>query len=214
MFSGLIESVGRVAAVASKPAGRSLRVASGLAGELAVGDSIAVNGVCLTVVRADGRAFETDVSPETLRVTALGAAAAGTLVNLERPVRADGRLGGHFVLGHVDGVGRIEAIRAEADFHRIRVGFPPALQPLIVDKGSIAVDGISLTVIAPDRHRFDVQIVPHTWRQTNLHAAAAGDAVNLECDIIGKYVLRAVEAVRGGALPAAGPSSSSSGEQG
>ena len=213
MFSGLIESVGRVAEVPSRPSGRALRVASGLAGELSVGDSIAVNGVCLTVVRTAGRSFDADVSPETARVTALGAAAAGTLVNLERPVRADGRLGGHFVLGHVDGVGRIEEIRAEAGCQRVRVGYPPHLQALIVDRGSIALDGISLTVIGPDRGRFDVQIVPHTWRETNLHAAAAGDAVNLECDIIGKYVLRALEAVRGGALPAAGPSPSS-GDQG
>ena len=213
MFSGLIESVGRVAEVSPQPSGRALRVASGLAGELSVGDSIAVNGVCLTVVRTDGRSFAADVSPETARVTALGAAAAGTLVNLERPVRADGRLGGHFVLGHVDAVGRIEAIRAEADCRRVRVGFPPHLQALIVDRGSIALDGISLTVIGPDRGRFDVQIVPHTWRETNLHAAAAGDAVNLECDIIGKYVLRAVEAVRGGAPPAPGPAPSS-GDQG
>lgn len=213
MFSGLIESVGRIAEVSSRPSGRALRVASGLAGELSVGDSIAVNGVCLTVVRTDGRAFDTDVSPETARVTALGAAGAGTLVNLERPLRADGRLGGHFVLGHVDGVGRIEEIRAEADCRRVRVGYPPHLQALIVDRGSIALDGISLTVIGPDRGRFDVQIVPHTWRETNLHAAAAGGAVNLECDIIGKYVLRALEAVRGGALPAAGPSPSS-GDQG
>ena len=213
MFSGLIESVGRVAEVSSRPSGRALRVASGLAGELSVGDSIAVNGVCLTVVRTDGRSFDADVSPETAQVTALGAAAAGTLVNLERPVRADGRLGGHFVLGHVDGVGRIEAIHAEADCHRVRVGYPSHLRALIVDRGSIALDGISLTVIGPDRGRFEVQIVPHTWRETNLHAAAAGDAVNLECDIIGKYVLRALEAVRGGALPAAGPSPSS-GDQG
>lgn len=213
MFSGLIESVGRVAEVSPKPSGRALRVASGLAGELSVGDSIAVNGVCLTVVRTDGRSFAADVSPETLRVTALGAADAGTLVNLERPVRADGRLGGHFVLGHVDAVGRIEAIRAEADCHRVRVGFPRHLEALIVDRGSIALDGISLTVIGPDRGRFDVQIVPHTWRETNLHAAAAGDVVNLECDIIGKYVLRAVETVRGGAPPAPGPAPSS-GDQG
>lgn len=213
MFSGLIESVGRVAEVSPQPSGRVLRVASGLAGGLSVGDSIAVNGVCLTVMRTDGRSFAADVSPETLRVTALGAARAGTLVNLERPVRADGRLGGHFVLGHVDAVGRIEEVRAEADCHRVRVGFPPHLQALIVDRGSIALDGISLTVIGPDRGRFDVQIVPHTWRETNLHAAAAGDAVNLECDIIGKYVLRAVEAVRGGAPPATGRAPSS-GDQG
>ena len=213
MFSGLIESVGRVAAVASKPSGRALSVATELAAELSVGDSIAVNGVCLTVVRADGRCFDTDISPETARVTALGHATAGALVNLERPLRADGRVGGHFVLGHVDGVGRIEAIRAESDCQRIRVGLPPHLQALVVDKGSIAVDGISLTVIAPVRGRFDVQIVPHTWRQTHLHAAVVGDAVNLECDIIGKYVLRAVETVRGGKMPAAGPPSST-GDQG
>lgn len=197
MFSGLIEAVGRVAEVRSRPSGRGLRVASALAGALSDGDSVAVNGVCLTVVGAAADSFGADLSPETVRVTALGGLAAGGLVNLERPLRADGRLGGHFVLGHVDAVGRIEEIGTEADFRRIGIRFPPRLRALIVEKGSIAVDGVSLTVVAPRPDRFDVQIVPHTWRQTSLRAAAVGDAVNLECDIIGKHVLRAVEIARG-----------------
>lgn len=197
MFSGLIEAVGRVAEVRSRPSGRGLRVASALAGALSDGDSVAVNGVCLTVVGAAADSFGADLSPETVRVTALGGLAAGGLVNLERPLRADGRLGGHFVLGHVDAVGRIEEIGTEADFRRIGIRFPPRLRALIVEKGSIAVDGVSLTVVAPRPDRFDVQIVPHTWRQTSLQAAAVGDAVNLECDIIGKHVLRAVEIARG-----------------
>ena len=197
MFSGLIESVGRVAEVRPQPSGRGLRVASALAGALSDGDSVAVNGVCLTVVGAAADSFGADLSPETVRVTALGGLAAGGLVNLERPLRADGRLGGHFVLGHVDAVGRIEEIGTEADFRRIGIRFPPRLRALIVEKGSIAVDGVSLTVVAPGPDRFDVQIVPHTWRGTSLPAAAVGDAVNLECDIIGKYVLRAVEIARG-----------------
>ena len=197
MFSGLIEAVGRVAEVRSRPSGRGLRVASALAGALSDGDSVAVNGVRLTVVGAAADSFGADLSPETVRVTALGGLAAGGLVNLERPLRADGRLGGHFVLGHVDAVGRIEEIGTEADFRRIGIRFPPRLRALIVEKGSIAVDGVSLTVVAPRPDRFDVQIVPHTWRQTSLRAAAVGDAVNLECDIIGKHVLRAVEIARG-----------------
>ena len=196
MFSGLVEAVGSVARVAPTAGGVALSVRSGLAAELAAGDSIAVNGVCLTVVERDAAAFTADVSPETARVTTLGAAAAGQLVNLERSLRADGRLGGHFVLGHVDAVGRLAAIRAEAEFHRLRFEHPPALQPLFVAKGSVAVDGISLTVAAVAAGSFDVQIVPYTWEQTRLRAAGVGDRVNLECDIVGKYVLNAVAAMR------------------
>ena len=194
MFSGLIEAVGSVTRAARTPAGLALRVHCPLAGELAAGDSIAVNGVCLTVVEADADAFAADVSPETARVTTLGGAAEGMLVNLERPLRADGRVGGHFVLGHVDGTGRLAGIREEAEFRRVSFEHPPALQPLLVRKGSVAVDGVSLTVAALDAGRFDVQIVPYTWDHTRLRAAGAGDAVNIECDIIGKYVLNAVEA--------------------
>lgn len=208
MFSGLVEAVGSITRVAPTAGGLALAVRSGLTAELALGDSIAVNGVCLTVVERDAAAgaFAADVSPETARVTTLGAAAAGQLVNLERPLRADGRVGGHFVLGHVDAVGRLAAIHAEAEFRRLRFEHPPALQPLLVRKGSVAVDGISLTVAAVAAGGFDVQIVPYTWEQTRLRAARVGDSVNLECDIVGKYVLRAVEAMRtapGGTGPAA-----------
>ncbi len=196
MFSGLIEAVGTVALATRTPAGLGLRVRCRLAAELAAGDSIAVNGVCLTAVETDDEAFTADVSPETARVTTLGAVAEGMLVNLERPLRADGRIGGHFVLGHVDATGRVEEIREEAEYRRLSFEHPPALKPLIVPKGSIAVDGISLTVAALDVHRFDVQIVPYTWDHTRLRSARVGDAVNLECDIIGKYVLNAAEATR------------------
>ena len=196
MFSGLIEAVGTVAGVTRTAAGIGLRVRCRLAAELAAGDSIAVNGVCLTAVEADAGAFTADVSPETARVTTLGAVAEGMLVNLERPLHADGRVGGHFVLGHVDGTGRVADIREEAEFRRLSFEHPLALKPLIVPKGSIAVDGISLTVAALDTHRFDVQIVPYTWDNTRLRETRVGDAVNLECDIIGKYVLNAVEATR------------------
>ena len=205
MFTGLIEAVGTIVDLREIAEGRRLRMAATEAAapgapaaiaSLAPGDSIAVNGVCLTAVGAAAGDFEADVSPETLRVTTLGGLRTGAVVNLERPLRADGRLGGHFVQGHVDGVGRIEAIAEEADFRRITIAFPPAMAASIVPKGSIAVDGISLTVASLDSASFDVQIIPFTWEQTNLRASAAGDRVNLECDIIGKYVARAVEAYR------------------
>lgn len=199
MFSGLIEAVGSVTGAARTPAGLILRVGCPLAGELAAGDSVAVNGVCLTVVEASADWFTADVSPETARVTTLGGTAEGMLVNLERPLRADGRVGGHFVLGHVDGTGRLAGIREEAEFRRFSFEHPASLQPLIVRKGSIAVDGVSLTVAALDAGRFDVQIVPYTWDHTRLRAAGVGDVVNLECDIIGKYVLNAMEAAHGAA---------------
>ncbi|MXY24187.1 MAG: riboflavin synthase [Acidobacteria bacterium] len=214
MFTGLIEAVGRIVDLREITEGRRVRIAAGgtttadpagpasapapAIASLAPGDSIAVNGVCLTAVTVGPGGFEADVSPETLRVTTLGGLRTGAAVNLERPLQADGRLGGHFVQGHVDGVGRIEAIADEADFRRITVSFPSAIAASIVPKGSIAVDGISLTVASLDAGSFDVQIIPYTWEQTNLRASSAGDPVNLECDIIGKYVARAVEAYRHG----------------
>ena len=199
MFTGLIEKLGAVAGVRELPSGRRVRIATELAGQLALGDSIAVNGVCLTVVQCDAAGFEAEVSPETLRVTSLEGVRAGATVNLERPLLPTDRLGGHFVQGHVDGVGRIVEIEREADFWWVAVGFPAELDSCLVMKGSVAVDGISLTVAGLDADRFTVQIVPHTWRHTNLHARSVGDAVNIECDIIGKYVARAAE-VFGGAL--------------
>jgi riboflavin synthase len=170
-----------------------LRLATGLASELAIGDSVAVNGVCLTVISTDGENIYADVSPETARVTAIGSLKRGALVNLERPLRADARIGGHFVQGHVDGTGRIDEIRREGDSWWITIEYPSALAPSIVRKGSIAVDGISLTVAGVDNRRFDVQIIPYTWEHTNLRTLRVGEAVNLECDILGKYVFRALE---------------------
>lgn len=199
MFTGLIEDLGAVGGVRELAAGRRLRIAAGFGGELALGDSVAVNGVCLTVVAFDASGFEADVSPETLRVTNLEDLRPGAAVNLERPLRPADRLGGHFVQGHVDGVGHIVDVERETDFWWVGVGFPAELGRWIVTKGSIAVDGISLTVAALDAGRLAVQIVPHTWRRTNLHARAVGEAVNVECDIIGKYAARAAEAYGGAA---------------
>jgi len=190
MFTGLIEATGRIERVEARAAGRAMRIATDMGAELAPGDSVSVNGVCLTVVTHDVSGFEAEVSPETLRVTTLGAFAAGRQVNLERPLRADARLGGHFVLGHVDGVGRISGMRDEGDYHWVDVEFPATFSPLLIPKGSVAVDGISLTVAALGPAAFGVQIVPFTWTHTALQAARAGDTVNLEGDVIGKYVAR------------------------
>jgi riboflavin synthase len=193
MFTGLVEAVGEVVDRQATSAGARLRIDSPLSGELGLGDSVAVNGVCLTVTSIEGAAFRADVGPETLRVTTLGRFAPGTRVNLERPLRADGRFGGHFVQGHVDGVGRIEDWRAEADFHWLTVSFAPELAQYIVPKGSIAIDGISLTVARLAVDRLDIMIVPFTVAHTNLQAARTQDAVNIECDMVGKYVARAAE---------------------
>jgi riboflavin synthase len=190
MFTGLIEAVGVVRARSTIAGGVRLEIESGLAAELGPGDSLATNGVCLTVTRCDGDVVSADVSPETLRVTALGRLAPGDRVNLERPLKADARLGGHFVLGHVDATGTVLAVEREGEFYRIRIGYPEPLAPLFISKGSVAVDGISLTIAALGDASFDVQIVPHTWTHTTLSTAGVGDTVNLECDLIGKYALR------------------------
>ena len=193
MFTGLVEAVGEIADCQTTSGGARLQIQSPMAAELSLGDSVAVNGVCLTVTALEGDDFHADVGPETLRVTTLGRFARGTRVNLERPLRADGRFGGHFVQGHVDGVGRIEEFRAEADFHWLTVSFPDHLAPYIVPKGSIAIDGISLTVARLGADRLDIMIVPFTIEHTNLSAAQKLDAVNIECDMVGKYVARALE---------------------
>ena len=193
MFTGLIEAVGEVAELKPTPAGSRVRIDAALAAECTAGDSVAVNGVCLTVVAADNTGFHADVSPETMRVTTLGTIRRGTLVNLERPLRADSRLGGHFVQGHVDGMATVDEIRQEGDSYWLTVKFPPELATLIVRKGSVAVNGISLTVAGVDDRHFDVQVIPFTWTHTNLHASKSGDLVNLECDILGKYVARSIE---------------------
>jgi riboflavin synthase len=196
MFTGIVETLGEVAEVKPTPAGFRLRLATELSAELKPGDSVAVNGVCLTVVSADADGVHMDVSPETIRVSALGSLKRGMAVNLERSLRANGRIDGHFVQGHVDATGSIEEVRQEGDSWWVTVKFPPSLAAQIVRKGSIAVDGISLTVAGVDERVFDVQVIPYTWEHTNVKFAKVNDVVNLECDMLGKYVLRAMELLR------------------
>ena len=193
MFTGLIEAVGEVAEVKPTPSGLRMRIDALLAPELTAGDSIAVSGVCLTVVSADATGFHADISPETIRVSSLGTIRRGALVNLERSLRLDARLGGHFVQGHVDAMATIDDIRQEGETYWLTVKFPAEVAALIVRKGSIAVNGISLTVAGVDERLFDVQIIPFTWLHTNLRASKPGDVVNVECDILGKYVARSIE---------------------
>lgn len=193
MFTGLIETTGQVESLQASPAGGRLRVRTALGAGLQAGDSIAVNGVCLTAVALDADGFSADVSPATLAATAIGDFTSGRLVNLERPVRADARMGGHFVLGHVDATGRIVELRQDGEAWRLVVDIPDAMTPLVISKGSIAIDGISLTVSAIEGARVVVQIIPFTRAHTALSQAAEGQAVNLEFDVLGKYVLRAIE---------------------
>ncbi len=194
MFTGLIEATGRIERVEPLASGCRMRIGTPLGGALQPGDSIAVNGVCLTVTAANPGSFLVDLSPETVRVTSFGSAQEGRRVNLERPLRADARLGGHFVLGHVDGVGRVRTIQAQGEHHWIEFEYPAELASCLVSKGSIAVDGISLTVAGLAGERFGVQIVPFTWEHTALEDLQPGDPVNLEADVLGKYVVRLLEA--------------------
>jgi len=192
MFTGLVEAIGEIVAVEQRPGAVRIYVTSEIGDGVSIGDSISVNGVCLTAIAGGGRELAFDAGPETTRVTGLGELAPGDRVNIERAMRADTRLGGHFVQGHVDAVGTIVDVRPDGEFTWVRIRFPQELAPQLVLKGSVAVDGISLTVAALGEDSFDVQIIPHTWTHTNLRGAHAGMRVNLECDIIGKYVARAM----------------------
>lgn len=193
MFTGIVEGVGSLAEVKGTGGGFRVRIHTPLSSAVNVGDSIAVNGVCLTVILIDREHFLADVGPETARVTTFGALQRGQHVNLERPIRSDSRIDGHFVLGHVDGVGVIEEIRTEGESHWLTIGFPPVLAPYLIRKGSIAVDGVSLTVAGLGERQFDVMVIPHTWSHTALGGLRLGDKVNLEGDMIGKYVGRVME---------------------
>ena len=193
MFTGLIEAVGEIVEVKPSPGGYRIRIRTTLAADLTSGDSLAVNGVCLTVVSAANGGVQVDIGPETARVTTLGGLRTGHQVNLERALRADSRFGGHFVQGHVDATGTVKAIRDESDAHWLTVTFEEALAAYLIPKGSIAIDGVSLTIAALRDAEFDVMIIPFTWEHTNLRARAARDRVNLECDMVGKYVARAAQ---------------------
>jgi riboflavin synthase len=194
VFTGIVEEIGTVTAVADRGPTRRLQVRAGVTREASqIGASVAVGGVCLTVVALDREGFAFDVGPETLDRTTLGRLRAGDRVNLERPLRLDAALGGHLVLGHVDGLATVEDLRRVESTARVRFALPgPDLEPLLVPKGSVAVDGVSLTVAALDRGAFEVMLIPHTLAVTTLGGLEVGQAVNIEADVIGKYVVRSL----------------------
>ena len=194
MFTGIIEEVGEIVSLDDTGEFRTLRVKAGrILDGIAAGDSIAVNGVCLTVRSFKPQEFSAELSSETLQRTSLKNVEAGTIVNLERPMRADGRFGGHIVQGHVDGVGKIQSFTRDGDSWTLRVDVPSQALRYIVEKGSIAIDGISLTVAALKPPAIEIAIIPHTLENTNLQRARAGDIVNLELDVIAKYVERLLQ---------------------
>ena len=190
MFTGLIAGKGTVRSLRE---GR-LEVETSLAGELTAGDSVAVNGVCLTAVDPDGSSFAADVMAETLRRSSLGPLREGSEVNLELPLRAGDRLGGHVVQGHVDATGSVAAVREEGFSRVVRISAAPELLRYVVEKGSISVDGVSLTVSAVDDEAFEVSLIPETLERTTLGQAEQGRMVNLEVDVLAKYVEKAVQA--------------------
>jgi len=190
VFSGIVEEKGRVAA----RRGARLVVEAGVTREgTEMGSSVAVNGVCLTAVELGGSTVGFDLGPETIARSTLGDLDAGDHVNLERPLRLNGFVGGHLVLGHVDGIGLVTAFDEDGDTARLRIEWQdPSLAPLLIPKGSVAVDGVSLTVAALDRRAFEIMVIPHTLERTTLGRLKPGRRVNLEMDVIGKYVLRAM----------------------
>ncbi|MCD9030556.1 riboflavin synthase [Luteimonas sp. Y-2-2-4F] len=199
MFTGLIEGVGALQAIEPRGGDARLRIAVGTLpfADAALGESIAVNGVCLTAVAFGADAFEADASSETLALTSLGALAPGRPLNLERAMRPTDRLGGHLVSGHVDGVGRVVSVHDDARAQRWRFSAPPELMRYVAKKGSICVDGVSLTVNAVDAGGFEVALVPHTLAHTAFGATAVGDPVNLEVDLVARYVERLLAAGQG-----------------
>jgi riboflavin synthase len=190
VFTGLIEDVGRVASVERTGDGARLRITTLLAPELSLGDSIAVNGCCLTATAVAGGSFETEAMNQTLQVTALSGVEQDSRVNLELALKAGDRLGGHIVQGHVDGVGTVTSVEDDGFARRVRVGLPPQLLRYVVDKASITLSGVSLTVAELGESWAEVSLIPETLERTNLGEAQAGSNLNVECDIVAKYVER------------------------
>ena len=206
MFTGIVEEVGTVSSIVRGASSAVLTIAAARVLEgTRVGDSIATNGVCLTVTRIEGGAFCADVMHETLNRSSLGSLRAGSPVNLERAMPADGRFGGHLVSGHIDGTGKIVRITPDDNAVWYRIAAQPAILRYVVEKGSVAVDGISLTVARVDRDALEVSLIPHTRANTSLAAKATGDVVILECDIVGKYVEKLLGAGGTGAPPEIAP---------
>ena len=193
MFTGIIEEVGRVAAIDNLDGGRRLTIAASFAPELRVDQSVAVSGACQTVVAYDDETFSVVAVEETLSKTNFGALGAGERVNLERAMRPDGRLDGHFVQGHIDATGEVADIEKLADSWLVRVRYPERFAPYLIPVGSITLDGISLTVARLEDDALTAAIIPHTWTHTTIADWQPGRAVNLEFDLIGKYVVRALE---------------------
>jgi riboflavin synthase len=190
MFTGLIEDVGRVDSIDRGGEGARLRIASQLAGELALGDSISVNGCCLTAIAVGDGHFETEAMNQTLEVTALDAIEQESRVNLELAMKVGDRLGGHIVQGHVDGIGEVASVEDDGFARRVRITLPTQLLQLAVDKGSITLNGVSLTVASLGDSWAEVSLIPETLERTNLGDLAPGDRLNVECDVIAKYVER------------------------
>ena len=201
MFTGIIEGVGRLASIGTLGGDARLRVEAGSLPfeQVKLGESIAVNGVCLTVVAFNANGFEADASNETLSLTTLGALAPGAMLNLERAMRPSDRLGGHLVSGHVDGVGQVSGITPDARAQRWRFSAPKSLLRYIAKKGSICVDGVSLTINEVDAAGFEVALIPHTIAHTAFAGTAVGAAVNLEIDLVARYVERLLGAHAAGA---------------
>jgi riboflavin synthase len=188
MFTGLVQGIGSVAGIERSEDGARITIETPLASELGAGDSIAINGVCLTAVTLDDGSFTADAMNETLARSSLGDLAPGSSVNLELPLRATDRLGGHVVQGHVDGLGEVLALDDDGFARRVRIGAPAEVLRYVVEKGSIAVDGVSLTVTEVDERSFTVSLIPETLQRTNFGGAVAGRRVNLEVDVLAKYV--------------------------
>ena len=195
MFTGLIEEKGTVAGLAENAGGVRLTIsASEVLSDLADGASVAVNGVCLTALGITGDGFAADVSPETLARTTIGRLRIGSAVNLERSVTPTTRMGGHIVQGHVDGRGTFRSATPHGEFWTVSIGFPEELSRYLVHKGSVSVEGISLTIAALNENEFEIALIPKTWEMTNLSDLRPGDEVNLEVDVIAKYVERLMSA--------------------
>jgi riboflavin synthase len=201
MFTGLVQEVGTVSSVRSADGGARLQVSTPLAAAVERGDSVLVNGVCLTAASANAGAFEADLSPETLRRSSLGVLGVGDRVNLELPLRANDRLGGHIVQGHVDAVAELRAVDEQGGARDLRLEAPPPILRYVVEKGSVALDGVSLTVTEVDEGGFSVSLIPETLARTNLGDALPSRKLNLEVDVLAKYVEKLVGPVLGRGQP-------------
>lgn len=192
MFTGIVEDVGSIGSIEQNGSSLVLQIKAKFATELTLGESVAVNGICLTVTKKDDASFSADVTPETFRRTSLSLLSAGSPVNLERAMRADGRFGGHIVSGHIDGTGRLTAIRREDNAYNVFFRVEKPLFRYIIEKGSVALDGISLTVASVKNEgnygEFSVAVIPHTWENTALKNKRVGSIINVECDVVGKYI--------------------------